>query len=311
MPQPKLDPQKHRLIHECVAAGLSREETARRAGVSIGTVHNYAKRPLPAEAKTTPAKAELPQSWAEDYPPYRVDESGRVLILSDIHIPFHVPRVLEAAVNAGRDEGARTVILNGDVLDCHAVSRYPHDGTALTYRQELEYGRQFLAWLRQRMPKARIVFKDGNHDERLEKYVLANAPALFGVEDVTLASLLRLKELGIEHVGDQRVIHLGKLRVIHGHEYGGGVSAPVNPARWLMTRARKPAVMGHMHQRSEHAESDIDGTQIVTWSTGCLCGLNPKYRRLSARWNHGYCMVDVAKDGTFELDNRAIGLQGV
>lgn len=311
MPQAKLTPEKHRKIHECVAAGMSREETARQSGVSIGTVHNYAKKPLPASAKTPPVKPTLPESWAEEYPPYRVDEAGKVLILSDIHIPFHVNKVLEAAVGAGRDEGARCVILDGDVLDMHQVSRYPHDGTALTYREEIESGRQFLAWLRERFPKARIIYKEGNHDERLQSYVLANAPALFGLEETTLAHLLRLKNLGIELVTDQRVIHLGKLRVIHGHEYGGGVSAPVNPARWLLQRSRKPAVMGHMHTTSEHTESDIDGRQVAAWSTGCLCGLNPKYRRLSARWNHGYAIVDVAKDGTFEMDNRRLGAKGV
>ena len=302
MPTPKLSERKHRKIHALAAEGASGREIVKKAKVSQGTVANYLKKPLP----TPPAKAELPESWAEDYPPFKIDNAGRALLLFDVHIPFHVKGAVEAAVEAGQHEAVNTVVLGGDALDFHQVSRYDHDGSKLTYQQEIESGKQFLAYLRDRFPKARIVFKEGNHEERLAKYILSRAPALFGLEDCTLASLLGLAGLGIEHVGDQRVIHLGKLRVIHGHEYGGGVSAPVSAARWLMLRARKPAVMGHLHQTSEQIENDIDNNQLAAWSVGCLCGLNPKYRRLSSRWNHGCAIANVAKDGTFEMRNMRV-----
>lgn len=300
MPTTKLSRKKHAKIHAALAAGKSTRQAMKLAGVSLGTVNNYAKVPLPEPAA---ASAKLPPSWAEDYPAFLVDGPAKVLVLSDVHIPFHVSKALEAAVEFGKKNGADTVLLNGDVCDFHCVSRYDHDGSKLTYVEEIESGKQFLRWLRAQFPKGRIIYKEGNHDERLNKYILSRAPTLFGLEYCTLPSLLGLSAVGADHVGEQRVVHVGKLRVIHGHEYGSGTSAPVNAARWLMLRARKPALMGHLHQTSEQIEMDIDGNQLAAWSVGCLCGLNPRYRRLSTRWNHGFAFVTVSKDGTFEVRN--------
>ena len=294
--------RKHRQVLDLAAAGKSTRQIAREAKLSVGTVNKFMKIPLPAP----PARAAIPESWAEDYPPFRIDGPCRALLLYDVHIPFHVRAAVEAAVEAGRREKVDTVVLGGDALDFHQVSRYDHDGSKLTYQQEIEYGREFLGYIRERFPRARVVFKEGNHEERLDRYILSRAPALFGLQDVTLRSLLGLDGLGVEHVGEQRVMHLGKLRVIHGHEYGGGVNAPVNAARWLMLRARKPAVCGHLHQTSEQIEQDIDGNQLAAWSVGCLCGLNPRYRRLNTKWNHGFALVDVAGDGSFLMRNRQV-----
>ena len=223
MPTPKLSRKKHRKILDLAAEGASLREIGRKAGVAHGTGVKYAKLPLPEPADPTAA---LPGSWAEDYPPFALETPARVLVLSDVHIPFHVPKALEAAVEYGRKNGADTVLLNGDVCDFHTISRYDHDGSKLTYTEEVEAGRQFLRYLRGKFPKARIVFKEGNHDERLAKYILGRAPALFGLDNCTLPSLLGLAAAGVEHVGEQRVVHAGKLRVIHGHEYGSGTSAP-------------------------------------------------------------------------------------
>lgn len=301
MPTPKLPKKTVAKIHGLLADGLPMRKVADKLGVGVGTVSNHSKRQL-----REPAKAAMPKSWAETYQPFKISGPAKVLILSDVHIPFHIPEAVEAAVEAGRASRCDTVVLNGDALDCHNVSRYDHDGTKLTYQQEIEDGRQFFAYLRERFPKARIIFKEGNHEERLSKYILSRAPALFGVENVTLPSLVGLADQGIEWVGEQRVLHVGKLRIIHGHEYGGGVNAPVSAARWLMLRARKPAICGHLHHTSEQIERDMDGNQLAAWSVGCLCGLSPRYRRLNAKWNHGFAIVHLAKDGSFGVDNKRI-----
>lgn len=289
----------HAKICERGQAGLSGHEIAREMKISQSVVCKYLKIPLPK-------LSDLPVSWAEDYVPFAIDGGYRALLLYDVHIPFHVTAAVEAAVTAGKKQNCNVVILGGDALDFHGVSRYDHDGTKLTYQQEIEYGVQFFTYLRKQFPKARIVFKEGNHEERLSKYILSRAPVLFGLEKTSLPALLELSDRGIEHVGEQRVVHAGKLRIIHGHEYGGSTNAPVNAARWLMLRARKPAVMGHLHHTSEQIEANIDGDQLASWSVGCLCGLSPRYRRLNARWNHGFAVVEVAKNGSFELDNRRI-----
>lgn len=302
MPNPKLPERKRKRIHELGAQGMTQRKIGKLVGVSQCAVHDHLKKPVASPV----SEAELPESWAEEYEPFTIDGPCRALLLSDIHIPFHDRKALEAAVEVGKREAANVVVLNGDALDFHAVSRYDHDGSKLTYQMEIEGAKKFVRWIRNQFPKARIIFKEGNHEERLERYILSRAPALFGLENVTLRSLVGLDGVGAEHVGEQRVIRLGKLRIIHGHEYGGGVNAPVNAARWLLLRARRSAIMGHLHHTSYQPETDIDGEQRGAWSLGCLCGLHPRYRRLAQRWNHGFAVVSVDKAGAFDVRNHQV-----
>lgn len=272
-------------------------EIGRVVGETKSNVHKYMHRPV-----------QLPVSWAEESLPHRIQEGGKykMLLMNDIHIPFHDKKAVEAAIRQGKKAGCQVVMLNGDIMDQHNVSRYPHDGSKLTYVEEIESGVKLLEYVRQEFPKAEIVFKEGNHEERLDKYILSRSLSLFGLKAMTLKSLVKADNVGVEWIGDQRVIHAGKLRIIHGHEYGSGAYAPVNAARWLMLRARRPAICGHLHQTSEQIEMNIDQEQLATWSVGCLCGLSPRYRRLNAKWNHGFAIVSVERNGEFEVHNQRI-----
>jgi predicted phosphodiesterase len=298
-----LSKKKHAEILRRAGAGESLRQIARHTNLALNTVRKYLTQPI----QEKPAdNCQLPTSWAETYPPFLISGPQTILLLSDVHIPFHNVRALESAVEYGRKLNPTIVYLNGDALDFHQVSRYDHDGSKLTYQEEITAGVAFLRYLRSKFPKARLIFKEGNHEERLDKYILARAPALFGIENCTLAGLLQFSAIGVERIGEQRVTHCGKLRIIHGHEYGGGVNAPVSAARWLMLRARKHAICGHLHQTSEQIEQNMDGEQLATWSVGCLSGLHPRYRRLNTRWNHGFAVIRLAADGSFELDNKRI-----
>lgn len=247
-------------------------------------------------------RPKLPRSTPVTFEPFTIDTPGNWLVLSDLHLPYHDESALSLAIATGRRSKVVGVLLNGDTLDSHEISRFDHDPSAPRYREEIECGKKFLACLRYMFPAARIVWKDGNHDERLQTYIMRHAPALFGFPEIQLSALLHCDEYGVEHVGGKRVIRLGKLNVVHGHEYPGGVFSPVNPARGLFLKARSVALCGHSHQTSEHHEPDITGAGMAAWSTGCLCQLHPPYAPLS-KWNHGFAVVRVEQDGTFSVRN--------
>ena len=170
-------------------------------------------------------------------------------------------------------------------------------------REEILKGRQFLEYLRSRFPKARIVYKEGNHDERLERYLASLAPELLGLEDLELESLLRAKDFGVEWVKDKRVVMCGKLPVVHGHEYRGG--GGVMPARWLYLRTGESTLCGHFHQPSFYSFRTITGKEVGTWSVGCACHLTPKYARLN-QWARGWAVIEIAKDGGYHVHNRRL-----
>jgi hypothetical protein len=99
---------------------------------------------------------------------------------------------------------------------------------------------------------------------------------------------------------------LNKLNGIHGHEYKGGISAPVNIARGLYLRGKVSAFQGHNHSTSEHSETDMNGEITTTWSIGCLSELHPAYCPLN-KWNHGCAIVDLDENGIdYEMRNKRI-----
>lgn len=262
--------------------------------------------PMPASAQDARSPADLPESRPEEYTRYMLDTGGVWLILGDVHLPYHDSGTLLAAVAEAKRRGVTGVLLNGDLLDCHEISDHDKDPKAARYTDEISTGVQFLAWLRGQLPAARIVYKEGNHEERLTRYVLSRAPALFGLDGVNIPAFMKLSDYGVEWVGDRKVIGLGKLSIVHGHEYQGG--GGVNPARWLYLRARSVAMCGHFHRVSEHHETDIRGRASGSWSVGCACFLSPRYRPLND-WSHGFAIVESYNDGWFRVENRRI-IQG-
>ncbi len=224
----------------------------------------------------------------------------KALVLSDIHVPYHDREAIEIACDQLPD--ATLVILNGDTMDCYEQSEFVKDPRLIDFPGALDKGRQFVRWIRNRFPKAKIIYKMGNHDERLERYFFTRAPAVIGVSDFELQTLLRLEANEVEHVGERRPIKVGKLNIIHGHEYRFAISNPVSPARGLFNRAQGQALCGHFHQWSNHSARDINGTVISTFSTGCLCQLHPEFLPLN-NWSHGAATVKVDTEGNFTVNN--------
>jgi predicted phosphodiesterase len=230
----------------------------------------------------------------------KIDGPAKALLLSDIHVPYHDERAIEVASTRGA--GADLIILNGDMLDCYEVSSFQPDPRKCDFAGALSTAREFLAWLRGKFPKARIIYKEGNHEERMERYFTVRAPAVLGCEEFELKNLLKLADYGVEWLGEKRPIKLGKMHIIHGHEFRMAFSNPVNPARGLFLRSKVHAIEGHYHQSSQHAERDLAGSTLSCWSTGCLCDTHPEYAPLN-NWVLGAAVVEIDKNGAFQVDN--------
>ena len=230
----------------------------------------------------------------------------KALVLSDIHLPYHDMDVLTTAIEHGVKNGVDSIYLNGDILDCAAISRFLKDSHAPTISEERDMYWDFVQYLNDKVGLP-ITFKMGNHEERWEHYLKRNTPELAEVSDFTFKNFLRLDELNIDFVESRQKMYMGKLIVIHGHEFGESVFSPVNPARGLFLRAKSSVLAGHNHQTSEHHENNLKGDSMACYSTGALCQLNPNYRPFAyTKWNHGFAIVEVYEDDTFHVDNLRI-----
>ena len=247
----------------------------------------------------------MPLSISKPTKALQINGNNRVLIMSDMHIPYHDSIAIEAAVKFGRDFKPNIVYLNGDIADFYGISRHDKDPRR-EMKQELDSVRQFLYWLRKCFPKAQIIYKIGNHEDRLERFLVKNAPVFLGVPDFEVSELLKFRDMGIELVKSLQLTRFGKLPVYHGHELPQGMSSPVNPARGLWMRVQETCVAGHWHRVSEHTEKTGISDKISScWSLGCLCDMKPDYASVN-RWSAGFATVETDKNGEFEFHNKKI-----
>lgn len=255
---------------------------------------------------TKPKPAALPRSVESTRTAFEIDQSpGWWGAISDVHIPFQDNGVIKLFAAEAKRRKVVGILLNGDILDFYKVSAHLRDPSAESLKSEIDKGRKFFAWLREQFPNTRIVYKEGNHEERLKHYIYRQAPELWGLDDVTLQALVKLDTYGIEYIGDRRMIRLGKLPVVHGHEFQRGFAPPVNAARGLFLKAQMSAICVHHHQTSSHSSQRLDGKTIKTWSLGCACNLKPDYSPFN-NWNHGFAFVNVNPDRTYHVDNLTI-----
>jgi predicted phosphodiesterase len=246
----------------------------------------------------------FPKSDEAVYENFKLD-AKRVLLLSDIHIPYHSIDSLTACFDYAKKENPDTILLNGDTIDFFQLSRFSKEPGKRSFGHELLAFKEFFHVLDKTFPKAKKVFKLGNHEERYNHFLWMKAGELDGVDEFKLEEIIKARAEGIEVIGDKRIIKAGDLNVIHGHEFGGSVFSPVNIARGLFLKAKVSAIQGHNHQTSEHTESDMNGNIKTTWSTGCLCELHPAYLPIN-KWNSGFAMIDIADNGDFEVRNKRI-----
>lgn len=253
-------------------------------------------------------KAVFPKSLTIDKTPYIIDGIKKLLIFSDVHLPYHNLEAIETMFAYCEDKEIDGILINGDLLDFYGISRWDKAPDKPKMREEFEMAHEFFAVLREMFPIIPIIFKLGNHDARWEKYLISKAPELFGIPEFRLDKILKLDEHKITMIDEKRLMKFGKLNIIHGHEFGESTFSPVNAARGLFIRAKCNILAGHNHQSSEHNESNVNGENMACWSIGCLSELTPDYRPFAyTKWNYGFAIVTMKDEsGNFSMSNLRI-----
>jgi predicted phosphodiesterase len=302
-----------RMVVKETRNAITLEAARRRVRGFFGTAGVRARKEYKDKTPREPRQAgviyRMPPSIAEPWTPYVLEATGRVGILSDVHIPYHSEMAVMAAVSHLKKARIEALLLNGDVCDFYSISRHMKDPKQRDFSDELSACREFLGWLRQQFKGIPIVFKLGNHEERFQHFIWQHAPELSREKHMSLQAWLHIRDHGIEMVEDKRPVMLGKLPVLHGHELPNGVAAPVNPARGAFMRTLHTVLVGHSHRTSTHTESNMWHEETACFSTGCLCDMTPEYARIN-RWNHGFAMATVEGDGEFGIENYRISSDG-
>lgn len=211
-------------------------------------------------------------------------ETGTVIIGSDIHIPFQDDKAVLAFCAYIERTPIDVVILNGDVLDMFMLSRFTK-GEGRNPLEEIEECRNLLQRIKRAVsPHVKLYYVIGNHETRLERYVLAKAPELASlIEDVF--TIIKAEDYGF--TGCASLTINDKVVIKHGTLLGNksGLSAIKEMEASYMSGAS-----GHTHRLCKYIARKA-GRKFFWMETGCLCGLNPEYM-VNPNWQQGFARID-------------------
>lgn len=210
-------------------------------------------------------------------------ENGTVVIASDIHIPFQDNAAVRSFIEYCKRKQPEVVVLNGDVLDMFMLSRFTK-GEGRNPLEEMTMCQGFLDSLRKAVPDADIYYVIGNHENRLEKYVLNKAPELASlIEDVF--TIIKTSDYRVR--GCARVTFNDNFVCKHGTLLGNksGLSAIKE-----MENAYMSGATGHTHRLCKYIARK-SGRKFVWLETGCLCSLNPEYM-INPNWQAGFAQLE-------------------
>lgn len=196
--------------------------------------------------------------------------------------------MLEIAAYVGIDE----IVLLGDYADFHSVSRHPKDPTLpQILEKEIESVNEGLDQLDKLFSHSKKVYLEGNHEQRLERYLFEKAPALFGVTEAKALFHLhnRAKWSYIPFGRHQAYPVLGSSLVARHRPLA------TNPQSGLQ-RARQSYCYGDIHKIQESHFVGLDGKDLVAFCPGWLGETRHRafdYMLSPAQWQHGFAIVSV------------------
>lgn len=200
-------------------------------------------------------------------------------------VPTHDEAALSVARAIIRDAQPDLIVMHGDNADFPELSRYRLTPTfQRTTQATIDRCTILAADLRADAPGARIIWLAGNHEERLQNYVMDNAAAAFGLKRgcdtsawpvLSMPNLCRFDESRVEFLPGYPANCYwinDKLRVIHGNiARKGGV------AHHYLDDARASTLYGHVHraERAERTRTTRDGPRtVLAASAGCLARID-------------------------------------
>lgn len=240
----------------------------------------------------------------------------RILVMGDLHIPDQQTDLILDIVEKNKD--VHMIILNGDILDCQAVSGW-HDEQMTILDYELKTAYQLLAKIR-KITKAKIVLVKGNHEQRVNKHYAQNAKSMgtavveteilyklaYGFQ-IKLRSGVRVTFDPIENVeyADGRSYAYGDLVVNHPSSYSK-LYMQTATRMWegkLKDKYKnaKVIICGHTHQLGV---SFVENG-VVLVEGGCLCK-PARYADNDDRpyrvQQYGYIYLEM-QDGKVDIDS--------
>jgi hypothetical protein len=214
----------------------------------------------------------------------------KIIFPTDEHCPYQDDAARSVALKICEEYKPDVRVALSDGLDFYAVSKFDKDPGAIKnggLQNEIDvWKRCQREWL-DASPGARVVSIEGNHENRLERYLWRH-PELYGLDALKIENLLDFQKLSIEDVQNE-VIFPG-LRISHG-KYVRRHSAMSAKAELEADYHTSTNLSGHTHRGGSHYATTRNGV-VSAHECFCLCGLNPPYDP-SPNWQQGITLATI------------------
>ncbi len=186
-----------------------------------------------------------------------------LLIFPDLHAPYHDEKALQLVLKAGKALRPDQCIILGDWADFYAVSGHDKDPTRLARLEDEVRSAQECLDRVKALGAKKNVFISGNHEWRLERYLMSKAPELYNI--ISTPRILELKEKGFHYVPYRQSYSVGNMRFTHDVGPSG-----LHAATKSMAALGRNVVIGHCHRMEYVVQGTLDGARHVGISLGWL-----------------------------------------
>jgi hypothetical protein len=221
----------------------------------------------------------------------------------DLHYPYHSEESFSCLLQVIEYFKPDIFILGGDNMDFDMISAYNYRKPKLLENRRIgkEYAHFYNDILQSLntllSPNCDKYFMYGNHEERVDRLVEAE-PKLEGLVEITkninLDSWKILKYKEVLTIGHMNFIHGLYWNKYHAHK--------------TVTIYEKNIFYGHVHSpQSFTTVSPIDSLPKQGVSVGCMCEVNPEYRKDEPNhWVNQFLIFYLLSDGTFRYETPTI-----
>ena len=211
----------------------------------------------------------------------------KAMIVGDVHGPYQADLELNLIFDFASFFQPDDFYCLGDWADFYQVSSFCKDPSrALELQKDIDVVKGLLRELRRRLPKANIVYLNGNHEDRLRKY-LNYRPEISSLKSLTIPELLELPSMRIAHHEYSEQLQWHGLLLEHGDR---ACSRSGYTAAAMLQRRGVSGVSAHVHRLATHYRTDNRGTEV--WAeNGCACSLSPEYIIGKPDWQHGFSVA--------------------
>jgi len=313
-------------LQDCIAKGYGRRRLAKELGVTPHKARQLMQDFIPPkqievkakktaikldESKIIKSKPSNSTTRIELVSNAQIDEtpgsvrvrpiSLRVACVSDIHYPYQDIVAEEIALSYIKDWKPDILVWNGDIFDFYAVSNYEKSiKKKMNIQEEIDYGHSRMSMWVKELGETQHYFRRGNHETRLNRMIMKNAPALEALRSTAIEQNIDFDSIGVKYIPDHQDLHIGNMMFIHGSQvrrHGG------NSSRGHYEQYGCSLLMGHTHRLAVTYKRNKFGTHTLV-ENGTLCDFDVEYAQFPD-WQQGFTCLQYDGDD-FSVTQHAI-----